>query len=307
MSIRLPLLVTLFVLLASCEEPVDGVLDITEAKLAISSNFYPDELVRVKVSSTFGRNQTPMSISNAQVNLYSNDNLIEELAFVPAQNHVFGSYYSTTEFKPLINQRYTIRVDAPGFDQVVAVSSIPVPVPIRLFELEELTRRPKIGDDDVFNLRIKMDYDDPEGFTNYYHLWLFQQYKTFTVSAEGDTTIQNTYLSPVQFPESREGYYKLAAQQNAGILIQDRPHDEYLTFDLRLSLDLDKELLGTLYAQFRTVSKEYYDFEHSIINSSGSSTGGSGVSPSGVIQSNVSNGFGIFAGYAVTSDSLKVH
>jgi hypothetical protein len=298
--------VSLALLLSSCEEPIDGIGEITEAKLAISSNFFPNELVHVSVSSTFGRNQTAMNISNAQVNLYSNDNLIESLEYIPNADPGGASYYSTREFQPAINHRYTIRVDAPGFDQVVAVSSIPVPVQIRLFELEDLSQEPKIGADDVFALRVKIDYEDPAGFTNFYHLRIFQQYHKYALNTEQDTVIIDSHLRLVNFQESSQGYYKLVAQDNGGILIQDRPHDEYLSFIFRPRLNPEVELLGSLYAQLRTVSKEYYDFEHSISNGTGSSTGGSGVNPSVVVQGNVSNGFGIFAGYAFTSDSLII-
>lgn len=293
-------------LFTSCEEPIDGVIGVPEAKLAISSTFYPNELVHVSVSSTFGQNQQAMNISNAQVNLYSNDNLIESLEYVSPIGISSSSYYSTREFRPEINKRYTIRVDAPGFDQVVAISSIPVPVPIRLFELQNLSKGPKEGTDDVFSIQVNIDYDDPADFTNYYHLRIFQQYRRFVISPTGDTVIIDNYLTPVNFPESPEGYYKLVAQNNGGILIQDHPHDDYLSFIFRPRLNPDIELLGHLFAQFRTVSKEYYDFEHSISNGNGSSTGGSGVNPSVVVQGNVSNGFGIFAGYAFSSDSLHL-
>lgn len=292
--------------LTSCEEPIDGVIEIPEAKLAISSNFYPNELVHVSVSSTFGRNQQAMYIPNAQVNLYSNDDLIESLEFFHPSDPGAAAYYSTREFRPQINHRYTIRVDAPGFDQVVAVSSIPDPVPIRLFELEGITKEAAEGDFDVFALSVNLDYEDPEEVNNYYHLRIYQQYRKFTVNGVGDTVFVDSYLKPVKFPESSEGFYKLVAENNSGILIQDRPHDEYLSFVFRSRFNPALEQLGNLYAQFRTVSKEYYDFEHSISYGNGSSTGGSGINPSVVVQSNVSNGFGVFAGYAFTSDSLRI-
>lgn len=297
-------LLLLFPLLYSCEEPLDRELDIPRAQLVVSSTFFPDQYVRVGLSSTFSilDSDQAVSVPNAIINIFSGNQLLEQLTYVDT-GQVTKAFYTTQEFKPTIGVTYTLHVSAPGFDPVTAVSSIPPPVPIRHFHLDRLTKRTE-EDYNIYNVSLAFDYDDPEGEVNFYNLRVFQRSKNFVVAYNGDTIYTNYSLSPIAFSESPQGLYKRAANAG-GILFQDRPEQGPLHIHYETIIDPRAQKLDKVYAELRTVSPEYYYYQRSI-SQQGGATIGSGLTPSSVIQTNVENGNGVFAGYASSSDSLKL-
>jgi len=287
-------------LLLSCEEPVDLAIDIPEAKLVLSSNFFPDELVKVQVSSTISVLSKDIDfpdINNAKVTLFSAANtVLEELTYVPGERGKSG-YYTTLDFKPSIGRNYEIHVSAPNYPLARAMSSIPPPVPINDLEVSNVQVDQGVQYD-IYKFGIDLNYEDPPEEGDYYNLRLLQRLNTFYVHENGDTSRTGYVVVPVIFPDAPNGEWTVAAQYG-GILIKDRPFGESLHIELESPVYRDTQLLANLTAELRTVSQEYFDFQSSLSEQIITPEGN--LAPPVIIRSNVQNGAGVFAGYASSS------
>ncbi|MEL6356418.1 MAG: DUF4249 domain-containing protein [Bacteroidota bacterium] len=297
---RLLIFASLAVTIISCEEPVELDIDIPEAKLVLSSNFFPDELVKVRVSSTINVLSKDIDfpdVNNARVTLFSAANtILEELVYVPGDDSKPG-YYSTVDFKPSIGTNYEIHVSAPNYPLARAMSSIPPPVSIDDLDVSNV-QVDQDGEYDIYKFGIDLSYDDPAEEGNYYNLRILQRLNTFFVHPNGDTSRTGYVVIPVIFPAAPSGEWIVAAQYG-GILIKDRPFAESLHLELESPIFRDTQLLGNLTAELRTVSQEYYDFQSSLSEQIITPEGD--LAPPIIIRSNVQNGAGVFAGYASSS------
>lgn len=280
-----------------------------ESKLVVSSTFFPDELIKVEVGASesvlsevnpIGSDNKVM-IPNATVAIFSGNRLEEQLRYVEGEDE--SGYYTSDVFKPSIGSEYLIQVSAPNYNPVEAVSSIPPPVQIELSEPQNLTRLSK-GPSDIYTFDLDIDYEDPSGEVNYYNLRIFQQLLHYTVAFNGDTIISNTYsVARMAFPEDAFERWTVAANYG-GILLVDRPFDDKLKLSLMSPVDRESQLLGALYVEFRTVSTDYYLYQKSLSQQVPIFEGT--LNPPVTIHNNVENGLGLFAGYASTSDTLRL-
>ncbi len=275
---------------------------IPRAQLVLSSTFFPDQPVRLGLTSTFNvlDAERAVSVSNAVVTLFSGNQLLEELVYVDSSS---VPYYTTQTLRPAVGVLYTIHITAAGFDPVTAISSIPPPTLIEHFHLDSIRKRSEDAYD-IYKVNLQLDYSDPVGEVNFYNLRLIQRTRNFVVAYNGDTIYTSYSLNPISFTDSPQGFYKRLGN-GGGILLQDRPNDAPLRIQYETQIDRHKEKIDQVYAELRTVSPEYYYYQRSIAQQGGA-TIGSGLTPTSVIQTNVENGIGIFAGYASSSDSLKL-
>lgn len=108
--------------LISCEKYLEFEGDEAPNRLAVNGFFTDDEAMTVHVSRTQSLldEASIKSIENALVELYDkNGALIETLP------HDEDGYYKATEITGNLNENYSVKVQANGFDQVEAESSIP--------------------------------------------------------------------------------------------------------------------------------------------------------------------------------------
>lgn len=302
---RILLLTTLLVIGFSCEEPLDRNIPVPEAKLVVSSTFFPRENVKVGLTTTFSvlTGDETRVLRNADISLFSGTQLLEKLEFFSGRDGQDG-YYSTVNYQPSIGVDYTLHVVVPGFDPISAVSSIPPPVDIRYLKLVDVQKR-QIGPFDDYLIGLLVDYDDPEGLVNFYNLRLLQEKRHYMIAFNGDTIYTHNSYVPIDIAESVDGSYSNASG-GGSILLQDRPTGQPLELRLKSRIEREAESLGQIYAELRTVSPEYYFYQRSLSRQGGTTIGG-GITPTNAIQSNVENGTGIFAGYAFSSDSIRIN
>ncbi len=291
--------------LSACERPVEIDLSEIEPKIAVISNFAPGKRLEVQVSKTQSPLNTnpPEYIRDAKVMLYRGTNLLETLAAVPPQG-ARAPYYVTREFKPQLGEIYTLRVEAPGLKAVRASSSIPTPAQIRALSISDITVQP-LPEETAFQYRVTLVFDDPAIVQNFYHLNFYQQIWNYRIE-EGDTVITNNWLRRINFSRQNDNN-SLIAYFDGGVLFNDDTFNGktvVLSFVLETSIQPDRNLLGKMFAELRTVSKEYYLF-HNSLSRQQTSPGGPLAEPV-IIYNNIENGRGIFAGYSPTVDSVTI-
>lgn len=292
--------------LSACEEPVDLGIELSSSQLVVTSNFAPHESVKVRVAKTvsvLNADRKDELILDADVAIYEGEELIADLYLVDPR---FGEpYYSAAGFLPQTNRAYTLEVAAPGLPPVSATSSIPEPIHINKYDIAALDKSYdwEAGQVD-YTYEVQMDYEDPPLVRNYYHLNFYQQILEFEI-VDGDTLVtDSSQLFPLEFSEANDDNFVYAAIIG-GILLQDRPYPNGISFYLRHRLDPQRQKLGQLIVELRTVSDEYYRFYNSVSRQQNSGAGG-GLSQPVIEFNNVQNGRGIFAGYNKALDSLNL-
>ncbi|MFM9948456.1 MAG: DUF4249 domain-containing protein [Saprospiraceae bacterium] len=290
---------------ATCERPVELPFDFPDPRLVVVCNFTGDAFFIVQVSkSRSALDQSPEEyIANAKVDIYQGGTFIETLELVPRGGGIRAPYYITRELKPKQGVIYTIRVEAPGFETVMAQSSIPEATEIISFNLSDVMVRQTDNGDLRYDYNAEISFADLPEEVNYYHLNLYQQFIGYEL-VEGDTNLVDSSIQVVVFSNSINNNFVLAYFEG-GILFEDKAFlSNRITIPVAVQIDPASFLIGKVYAELRTVSEEYYKF-HQTLNQQQSNPGGAFTEPV-IVYNNIENGHGIFAGYNASTDSVFV-
>lgn len=296
----------LVALLLSCEDQVNFDLGNTSPQLVLISDFAPEQPVIVQVSQS----RSPLStedtvyIDHAKVTLYQGAQVIEELELIPGTKFR-PPYYTTRKFTPLAGVDYTIRAEAPNFKAVSATSSIPAQTGIRSLRLSDLQVFPLANNRLNYQYEVFVLFNDPADGENYYHLNFYQQILTFR-NVNGDTVITQENLKKIRFTSELDDN-SLTAYFQGGVLFDDKAFNGKpiaYSFPLQVNIDPQREIIGKMYAELRSVSKEYYLFHNSLSRQQTSATGP--FTEPVMIYNNIENGQGIFAGYNADIDSVVI-
>jgi hypothetical protein len=293
----------------SCERPFDPGIDSLPPQLVVVSNFSDQKAIQVQVS--LSRPVTDNSgqaqfVNDATVEIFRDDTtLLEILDFVPGRGKL-PPYYITRALIPEANVLYTIKVDAPGFETVMAQSKIPRRIQIRDFEISNVKTENVPGGSQVkYSFDVFLSFEDPGEETNFYHLNFYQQVFDYT-RHEGDTIILGSTLQPIEFSSYNDNNF-LIAYFSGGVLFEDASFNGRLitnTFGLQMRIDQTNELLGKMFVELRTVSEEYFLYHNSLSRQQNSPNHPFGDPVT--IYDNIENGLGIFAGYTLSIDSLRI-
>ncbi|MTB51358.1 DUF4249 domain-containing protein [Lewinella sp. W8] len=289
-------------LVAACEEPVDLGIEIEEPQLVISSNFFPQERVKVRVTATqsiLTGGVTTIDIRNAEVSLFEGHTMAEKLMYVAGDDNNPGTY-QTMEFRPVVGKDYTLHVAAPGFVPVNAQSSIPDPVPIKNLSVRHLTSN-SVDGQTIYDYKLLVDYEDPPGEENYYDLRITQLVTPYVIAYNGDTIKMQPQTVPIKYlVDPNPDDFNVSRS----ILFQDKPDPAGVELSLQSVIDPAQVILGDLVAELRTVSIDYYEFQRSLARNQQVPTGG--INEPTLIYNNVRSGVGIFAGYNSVSESVSL-
>jgi hypothetical protein len=301
------LFVSLLFIAATCERPVDLQIPVLEPKLVVVSNFTSEEDVFVQVtkSQSILDSNDVTYITDAVVELYQEDILLEELSLVQGVRRV-PPYYSTfmTSLEPGVI--YTIKVDAPGFETVMAESSIPEKIDIQGLNVTDIDIQTGANDDElIFSYTVNMAFQDPPNESNFYQLNFFQELYSY-INIEGDTVITGKNLRQIAFsPQNNNNNF--IAYFDGGVLFDDTNFDGSVigySFRLETRLNQETELLGQMFVELRSTSEEYYLF-HNSLSRQQENTNDPFAEPV-IVFNNIKNGKGIFAGYNQAVDSILV-
>lgn len=276
--------------LPSCEEVIDLGFEVPKSRLVINANIFPNEAVTLRVSATRPPGTPAVNIDKAQVMLFEGNELAEQLSYRPDPKNGAGGEYYTTDFQPREGKSYTLHVAAAGYDPVMAVSYIPAQIAIRSLAINELTMA-EVEGIAVYDYKLVVVYDDPEGEKNYYDLRLSQSIVPFTINGRGDTVLASPFMKIVDTPGAKK-----QIGETLSVLLEDKGGEDSVTVSLQSRLRADSELLGGITAELRTVSTEYYYYQLSRGNQHQGQFG-SGLREPVILFNNVESGLGIFAGY----------
>lgn len=296
-----------------CEQPPSFGLETPRPKLVVESNFTLDKAIQVYVSrSQFileEEEEKEEYVLNATVEIYEDDVYLETLELVEPKSGLNEvPYYTTRNLVPKVNTIYTIQVEAPCCDPVMANSRIPNSISLLSASISELS----VGEgQEMENLLVtylvRLSFEDPSEEKNYYHLSLLQQVHRYTLNEGGDTVITNSQLRSLVFnPEDNDN--GRVAHFRGGLLVEDNAinNGKVISFELPLNIKLKKneEILGKLFLELRAVTEDYYRYFSDLSRQKQSSD--SPFSEPVIIYDNIDGGLGIFAGYNSSLDSLYI-
>ena len=244
--------------------------------LAVSANFSDvDTTLSVYVSNSVGvlEPDQPVIVEDAVVELFKNGQLLYNL------DYNANGLYNQFNIAPLgsSSEEYTLKVQAPGYDQVSSVQFMPQPVSITEASFE---REGAVTPDGDRVNNISVTFTDPGGSENYYSLEAFGR-----ITDQGFEYTQMVYLSSFN-PIVEEGeeilVFSDATFDGREVKLNFYTYDDYP--DSVESVELDINLIS--------ISKDRYFFEKSL-NIFNNSNGNPFVEPV-VVHNNIENGHGVF-------------
>lgn len=317
---------TLLLILYSCEQEVSIVLQESEIKPVINSVFSPESLFSVAVY----KSNSLDTIDNAIVELYSSNLLIETLPYLG--NGVYQSYgFRVEEEVP-----YSIVVDIPGFDPVMSDDIVPGVVPI-----ESITHQDSTGITQ-YNARyasFEISLNDPPVQENYYEVFITQQIDTSNLVL-ADSIRPDIYIDGISMRERwKQGLvfnvmnlfsYDPSIKAEGFIDQSSGVFEQYFLYFNDAFFDGEKYSMTIHYFPYyneqydhtyylvperhftiylRSISRNYYEFRKSQLLYTEYQNQDAIWRNAGDfihIYSNVTNGYGLFAGYSTAVDSLMV-
>lgn len=295
-----PLLCLTFgVLTASCETVVDVTVPEHEPQLVVHGFFTPDSVWAIWVSRSvsFTSPEAPTPVEEATVEVWQGDHLLAQ------PTRADTGLYLANGTGARVDQAYSIRVAAPGFEVTQGSGMLPAPPAIRHFtenviaEENQEARRKKV--------RVNLVLEDPVSTSDNYGLFVVQ-----LRMKEDRTTGQWTPLPPSLFPfESsntalreggiefletdatvyREAFFSDGLFDGASfplefLLQYDRPSPDANVVIHRAFVAVVVSASEELYQYWITANAQYFTNENPF------------AEPLRV-YSNLSGGFGVFAGF----------
>jgi len=293
-------------MLFSCEEAIDFEVN-QEQRLVVVSNFSDQKVLEVFVSKTKDvlSNEAFSYLTDATVMVFSGNELLEVLELITGDDGR-PPFYRTTQLTPQSGTVYTIKVSVPGFEPVTATSSVPMAVPIQSVDFSN-TSNEDSNHDVAVNFNVVVDFQDPPGEKNYYHLVFYQELTSYLLNSEGDTLLGNRFLNtPLSVQSSDPNMPAIKYFDNRSFLLKDDTFDGQhmsLPFKGNYTYSLASSIPGNFFIELRTVTEDYYLYHSTLTRQVNS---GNPLSNGVVIYDNIVNGEGIFAGYSSNTNSFSL-
>lgn len=291
------LLVILALFGMGCEKPVSVNIPEHDRQIVTEALFAQDSLWHVSVSSSVGlRGQVdPFPLTDAKVEIRENGDLIDVL------EHTQFGIYTSRQTRAEFGKLYTLNVTAPGYESVSGVAELPV-----VFEAPDFTVDRTSGENEEGYTNVAITINDPPEIRNYYAIEL--------TLVETDTSdgANRQVVSRYWFETNDAvllGFGALDGQEESfsTTYFQDDVFDgKSETINIRV-LDprfffFEGDIAYALLLRFYVTDEHYFRFFKTaqIQEENEGNPFGEPVR----IYSNMSNGFGIFAGYHVYTEVL---
>jgi len=242
-----------------------------------------------------------VEINDATVVLWSNNVEIEHLTYDSA------GYYSTKSYRMEAGKSYTITVDVPGFERIVATDSVPDVTPILK---DSVIKNNYIVEGQLFSTLFFDFYDRPNEH-NYYMIAVVFQYlneqtgkvENWAIPVRSDNAIIVSDENHQTSYGLRESFFYLIFDDSN---ISERPTKVFFYY-----FSGNDEILHSFF-KFYSLSRNMYKYYQSI-NISGEINNRALFGNINVYQqndyynlfSNIQNGIGIFAGCSIDIDTIK--
>lgn len=273
--------IALILILISCVDEIVFDLDKHESKLVVNSFFSPSDSIRINLSRSIPvlDKDTVNYVKNASVLIYCQDELVDKMNYDGNGNYSLNTSIVT-------GKEYSIIVDAPGFNTLTAKDMIPEPVQILSFDTITI---------DNGLLYCEIGFKNDLHAMNYYLLEIVSKYPVWdsdsSHSCQVDIINSDILVENVDFGNADK---RLVF---SGRNLQDSVYALGFVLDKLPLLNSCIDGSNTLYIQFKNISEKYYSYLKSYYSSQ---------TWQDEVYTNAENGYGIFAGYSVTLDSIVI-
>jgi hypothetical protein len=267
--------------IASCDLVVDIDVPFEKKQLVVNCDFNPEEVWSSYISLNKHILDTleHARVTNAFVVVYENDQPIDTLV------HVENGKYESDFGKPFAGKTYSIRVQAENYETATAQSLIPNVTPIDNVTVTEPVR----GSMD-YRTEIEVAFSDNLYENNFYQIKVFSRFDRLGEDFQVEPSLQIVETIVDDPSENIE-----VTDWRTGVLLKDA----FFNGKKRvLSMKTRYPGGSNFIVELRTLSKDYYDYY--ITRSLQEASNGDPLSQPINVYSNIENGFGIFAGYAVS-------
>lgn len=268
-------------MIVSCTKEIIIDLDKHESKLVVNSFFSPSNGININLSKSIPvlDKDRVNFIKNAEVQFYCHSELVSDMNYLGD-----GKYYLNTSI--VKGKEYSISINAPGFKSVTARSVVPDQPQFLLIDTIFI-------DDELLYCEIEF-FNDSEAL-NYYLLEVESKYPIIK-----NDSIQSNKLDIINsdmIVENGDLGEKLERLVFSGEILKDSVGDLGFALNKKTLFDSYTGDSNTLYIHFKKISEEYYLYLKSFYESK---------SRLDEIYTNTDNGYGIFAAYNVTLDSIVI-
>jgi hypothetical protein len=272
-------LIAIITVVSSCTEDVTIDMDNPESKIVVNSFFSPQGSLLVNISKSISilATDTLNYINDAEVELFQDGSSMGKLTS-------FQKGFYTIPAALLPKGEYSISVSAPGMGTVSSHDTIPVQIPI--LSLDTITFNNKY-------LFCEIQFQDIPNTANYYVLEITSKYPVLNSDKFLSTQIDIVVNDNIIENSSNDTQCKRVFFSDDKI-----PGAAYQLSFLLEKAPLLKSLKtgsNTLYINFKTISAAYYKYIKTYYEAQTKQMD---------VYTNITNGYGIFAGYNISQDSI---
>lgn len=279
--------------LAGCIKDISGEIPESEPKIAVNCFFNPRlPIFAISISQSASVLDSLSYLKEAKGYLYENDVLVDSVIYYEglAQYHL-----ALNSGHPQPGNTYRVQVQAPGFTAVTAQSFLPDSVPLLSIEKDTFFYAPT--GHHTYWLRIH--FQDPPAGGDFYHLVVYRM----RLNPDGSKD-----LSPVCFESEDPAFEVISKEYCTGGMFTDntfngQPKELLVNTRRRINSNLNDSL--QFIVELRHGSDPYYRYNKSFMDYT-NNQGDIFAQPAPIIG-NVTGGYGIFAGYAVCTDTVKLN
>ncbi len=289
----------------SCSKIVEIDMPVEDKQAVVNCLLTPDSTIEVNLSKSLHVfDSCPEFINNAIVELYENNNFIENLNLKDS-----GNYFSST-LQPTENSIYKVQIATPEFENVWAVDTIPQKV---LIDNISTTGMIGVNASGKSFAELTLKFKDTEFVNNYFEVFIIHKYISSFIMPEDEIVRSGTvwFCNDIIITEENEDAAN--TDGNWGSLIFSDKYFKNKTCTLKInyfpeigfSMDGVDEIAEdyTIFVVLNSISKQYYDFLKKLrLNDTYFNLWE--TSEEVCISGNVNNGLGIFAGYSSDIDTL---
>lgn len=331
-------LVHLFMLvvhiLFSCE-PAEIKVSSNPDKLVLDGIFYSDSVMQISLTKNlaidFNQVNFDIQIEDAEVLVYSKDERVDQLAYInPDENPEkyedigFASLYrSKSNFIPEVGKEYKIVINAKSFSEIIAYTQIPKKVEILKtdYTWQPVVVRVNKNYSDL-GVPFSITFQDSPSTEDYYKIVCFRAADfDITTTANDEVTHESgKWLNDEGIMQKASLDHDITESYSPfqkKILISDKLFDgELYTLDFYLEFFSDEQtipgldifddhrkgyLKDSLFVTIQHITEAQYLYE--ITSDQQTLAFDDPFSEPVLIQSNVENGLGVFAGYSMTKSA----
>jgi hypothetical protein len=293
------------IILLGCQKEIKIDFPKYTPKIVVNCFFNPDSTWKVHISSSIPINgkENPPLITNAKVELYEDNIFVSNLK-------LSNKGYYISSLKPIVNRRYTLKVNAPDFESVECSDKIDSTTTsfTTKFDTTEtfITVKNLTYSENIPVSTLQLIIKDDPNINNYYELRGRYARSQSTPSKEENTIFHSFFPSIETFSR----YQKLVLFNDslfAGIektlMLYLDNHQTFITTHLpNGNMGVLWKAVDNLYFDFKTVSQSYFLYQKTFLLQKYNHK--NPFSETTKVYSNVKNGLGIFAGYQCKSVKL---